>query len=101
MTRLKLSLQRSEEFIAEAAHRVRTPLAVVRTRAEILLREAKTKKSKAELLEVLNAIDDSSRTAGQLLDHAMVSFRLDNLSEDELEVQFLIEDVIDLSLIHI
>ena len=63
MTRLKLSLQRSEEFIAEAAHRVRTPLAVVRTRAEILLREAKTKKSKAELLEVLNAIDDSSRTA--------------------------------------
>ena len=95
MTRLKLSLQRSEEFIAEAAHRVRTPLAIVRTRAEILLREAKTKKSKAELLEVLNAIDDSSRTAGQLLDHAMVSFRLDNLSEDELEVQFLIQDVID------
>ena len=94
MTRLKLSLQRSEEFIAEAAHRVRTPLAVVRTRTEILLREAKTKKSKAELLEVLNAIDDSSRTAGQLLDHAMVSFRLDNLSEDEIEVQFLIKDVI-------
>ena len=95
MTRLKLSLQRSEEFIAEAAHRVRTPLAVVRTRTEILLREAKTKKSKAELLEVLNAIDDSSRTAGQLLDHAMVSFRLDNLSEDELEIQFLIKDAID------
>ncbi len=95
MTRLKLSLQRSEEFIAEAAHRVRTPLAVVRTRTEILLREAKTKKSKAELSEVLNAIDDSSRTAGQLLDHAMVSFRLDNLSEDEIEVQFLIKDVID------
>ena len=95
MTRLKLSLQRSEEFIAEAAHRVRTPLAVVRTRTEILLREAKTKKSKAELLEVLNAIDDSSRTAAQLLDHAMVSFRLDNLSEDEIEVQFLIKDVID------
>ncbi|MCH1412284.1 MAG: sensor histidine kinase [Rhodobacteraceae bacterium] len=95
MTRLKLSLQRSEEFIAEAAHRVRTPLAVVRTRTEILLREAKTKKSKAELLEVLDAIDDSSRTAGQLLDHAMVSFRLDNLSEDELEVQFLIKDAID------
>ena len=95
MTRLKLSLQRSEEFIAEAAHRVRTPLAVVRTRTEILLREAKTKKSKAELLEVLNAIDDSSRTAGQLLDHAMVSFRLDNLSEDEIEVQFLIKEVID------
>ena len=95
MTRLKLSLQRSEEFIAEAAHRVRTPLAVVRTRTEILLREAKTKKSKAELLEVLNAIDDSSRTAGQLLDHAMVSFRLDNLSEDEIEVPLLIKDVID------
>ena len=95
MTRLKLSLQRSEEFIAEAAHRVRTPLAVVRTRTEILFREAKTKKSKAELLKVLNAIDDSSRTAGQLLDHAMVSFRLDNLSEDEIEVQFLVKDVID------
>ena len=37
MSRLEKSLARSEDFITEAAHRVRTPLTVVRAKAEIFL----------------------------------------------------------------
>ena len=93
MQRLDASLNRSEDFIAEAAHRVRTPLAVVRTKAEIIQRNVDKPENRAAIHEMIQAIDDSSRTAGQLLDHAMVSFRLDSLATEEVDLRALIEDV--------
>ena len=95
MGRLQTSLSRSEEFIAEAAHRVRTPLAIVRTKAEIIQRKSDDPETKAALSEMIHAIDDSSRTAGQLLDHAMVTFRLDHLSQERVDLRSLIEDTVD------
>ncbi|MBF9042834.1 sensor histidine kinase [Rhodobacterales bacterium HKCCE4037] len=80
MERLEGSLRRSEDFIAEAAHRVRTPLAVVRTQADIALHSVEEEGQKQTLRRVIRAVDDSSRSASQLLDHAMVSFRADNLT---------------------
>ncbi|MEM6933895.1 MAG: sensor histidine kinase N-terminal domain-containing protein, partial [Pseudomonadota bacterium] len=67
MGRLQTSLERSEDFIAEAAHRVRTPLAVVRTKAEIIARRAEDANTRKTVGEMIHAIDESSRTAGQLL----------------------------------
>ncbi|MCI2398100.1 sensor histidine kinase [Aliiroseovarius subalbicans] len=95
MRRLQLSLMRSEDFIAEAAHRVRTPLAIVRTKAEIVQRNADNPETHAALREMIHAIDDSSRTAGQLLDHAMVTFRLDHLSQDKISLRRLTRDAVD------
>jgi two-component system sensor histidine kinase TctE len=95
MGRLQTSLSRSEEFIAEAAHRVRTPLAIVRTKAEIIQRKTKDAETRTALSEMIHAIDDSSRTAGQLLDHAMVTFRLDHLSEELVDLRHLIADSVD------
>ncbi|WP_424976361.1 sensor histidine kinase [Dinoroseobacter sp. S124A] len=89
MTRLKTSLARSEDFIAEAAHRVRTPLAIVRTQAEILHRRAETPEARQTLQEMMRAVDETSRTAGQLLDHATVSFRSDSLESGEISLQTL------------
>ncbi|KZL17902.1 Sensor protein QseC [Pseudovibrio axinellae] len=86
MERLKKSLTRSEEFIAEAAHRVRTPLAVLRTQAEIALRRVERPENRASLKEMIRAIDESSRAAGQLLDHAMVSFRTDHLEVTKIDL---------------
>jgi len=79
MDRLNLSLRRSEDFIAEAAHRVRTPLATVRTQAEIALRSVTDDADKQRLRQMIRAVDESSRSAGQLLDHATVAFRADDL----------------------
>ncbi|WP_204115285.1 sensor histidine kinase [Shimia biformata] len=94
MARLRTSLSRSEDFIAEAAHRVRTPLAIVRTKAEVALRRSGDDATRAALREMIHAIDDSSRTAGQLLDHAMVTFRLDTLLREKIDLAQLTRDSI-------
>ncbi|QIE42860.1 sensor histidine kinase [Rhodobacteraceae bacterium SC52] len=95
MQRLEASLARSEDFIAEAAHRVRTPLAIVRTKAEIIQRSVTKAENRAALREMIHAIDDSSRTAGQLLDHAMVAFRLDNLAQETIDLSALVQDSVE------
>lgn len=95
MRRLFQSLKRSEDFIAEAAHRVRTPLAIVRTKAEIVQRKTDDPETRAALKEMIHAVDESSRTAGQLLDHAMVTFRLDHLVREEINLQRLVQDTVE------
>ncbi|GGE54363.1 sensor histidine kinase [Actibacterium pelagium] len=95
MSRLQLSLSRSEDFIAEAAHRVRTPLAIVRTQAEITLRRVEKPENRQAVREMIRAIDESSRTAGQLLDHAMVSFRTDHLSNETVNLDVLAQETVE------
>lgn len=79
MDRLGQSIRSAEDFIAEAAHRIRTPLATVRAQAEIALRSAKDDDQKQRLRQMIRAVDESSRSAGQLLDHATVIYRSDDL----------------------
>lgn len=94
MRRLHRSLLRSEEFIAEAGHRVRTPLAIVRTKAEIVQRQTYDPKTHDALKEMIHAIDESSRAASQLLDHAMVTFRMDHLLREEIDLPKLLNDAV-------
>ena len=75
MNRLDLSLKQSEDFIAEAAHRVRTPLATVRSYADATLQRVSKKENRDALRSMVRAIDEASRAASQLLDHAMITFR--------------------------
>jgi len=89
MGRLDQSLRRSEDFIAEAAHRVRTPLATVRAQAEIALRTAEDRDQKHRLRGMIRAVDESSRSAGQLLDHATVAFRADDLTRAPVDLAAL------------
>ncbi|SOH95149.1 two-component system, OmpR family, sensor histidine kinase TctE [Monaibacterium marinum] len=95
MTRLRASLSRTEDFIAEAAHRVRTPLATVRTQAEVTHRKLNKPEHRLAIREMIRAIDESSRSAGQMLDHAMVKFRTDTLASDQLDMRALIDEVCD------
>ena len=93
--RLKKSLGQSEEFIAEAAHRVRTPLATVRTQAEVALHRVEQDENRVALREMIRAIDESSRAAGQLLDHAMVTFRTDYLEVQKLDLREMVFDLVE------
>ncbi|WP_242649784.1 sensor histidine kinase [Yoonia litorea] len=93
MERLAGSLRRSEEFIAEAAHRVRTPLATVRAQAEVALHGAQSHDDKQRLRQMIRAIDESSRSAGQLLDHATVAYRIEDLSRDTINLAELAASV--------
>lgn len=95
MARLRTSLGRSEDFIAEAAHRVRTPLATVRTQAEVTHRKLNKPEHKKAIREMIRAIDESARSAGQMLDHAMVTFRADSLARDDLDLVVLMTETCD------
>ena len=95
MDRLKTSLSRTEEFVADAAHRVRTPLATVRTRAEATLLRVEKEENRAAMREMIRAIDESSRAAGQMLEHAMVSLRADDLERAEVDLLKVLLDLID------
>ncbi len=94
MLRLDQSLKQSEEFIAEAAHRVRTPLATVRSYAEATLQRVQNLENRNALRAMMRAIDESSRAAGQLLDHAMVTFRAENLSRETVDLVELLGDLV-------
>jgi len=94
MARLTAALSRTETFIAEAAHHIRTPLATLRTHAEIAQRITEEEEVLARLREIRRAADDSSRSAGQLLDHATVAYRTDQRAEEDLDLRGVIADVL-------
>ena len=94
ISRLRASLQRSEDLIAEAAHRVRTPLATVRAKAEVTHRKLNKPEHKQTMREMIRAIDESSRSAGQLLDHAMVTFRTDSLSTEHVDLGEVVRETV-------
>ncbi|MGH1482962.1 MAG: sensor histidine kinase N-terminal domain-containing protein [Geminicoccales bacterium] len=93
MARLDQALKQSEDFIAEAAHRVRTPLATVRSHAEATLQRVDKEENRRALRSMMRAIDESSRAAGQLLDHAMITFRADNLDRQNIDLVDLVQDL--------
>ncbi len=94
MGRLDQSLSQSEDFIAEAAHRVRTPLATVRSYAEATLQRVEKEENREAMRSMVKAIDESSRAAGQLLDHAMITFRADHLEREKIDLVELVRDLI-------
>ncbi len=94
MARLSTSLSQSEDFIAEAAHRVRTPLATVRSHAETTLQRVEKEENRQALRAMVRAIDESSRAAGQLLDHAMITFRADHLEREDIDLGALVQDLV-------
>lgn len=94
MGRLDHSLSQSEDFIAEAAHRVRTPLATVRSYAEATLQRVDKEENREVMRSMVKAIDESSRAAGQLLDHAMITFRADHLEREEIDLVDLTSDLV-------
>jgi len=94
MGRLDQSLSQSEDFIAEAAHRVRTPLATVRSYADATLHRVEKEENREALRSMVRAIDESSRAAGQLLDHAMITFRADHLEREDIDLVALVRDLV-------
>lgn len=93
ITRLRAGMSRTETFIAEAAHHIRTPLAVVRARAEIALRQSRSEETRNALRAVIRAVEESSRSASQLLAHATVVNRSDRLIDQEVDLGPMVRDL--------
>ncbi|WP_265500767.1 sensor histidine kinase [Paracoccus beibuensis] len=94
IARLRASLELAETFIFEAAHRIRTPLSLVRTEAELALSETTDPATRTRLRRMVRAIGESSRSANQILDHAMVLYRTDQFAAASLDLAALARAVI-------
>lgn len=65
LTRLAQGYDRHNRFLTDAAHELRTPIAILRTRAELLTKEPQS-------VRMLMDIERLSHLAQQLLDHQML-----------------------------
>lgn len=93
VARLRGALSQTETFIAEAAHHIRTPLSTVRTEAEIALRQSDDEGTRVRLRSMIRGVETSARSASQLLDHAMVLYRSDQLERVEVDLTQVVRNV--------
>ncbi|TKW68658.1 MAG: sensor histidine kinase [Paracoccus denitrificans] len=94
IARLRATLHLTETFIFEAAHRIRTPLSLVRVEAENALSATHDEATRLRLRRMLRAISDSSRSASQILDHATVLYRSEQFEPAALDLASLTATVL-------
>jgi len=95
ISRFRSTLRQTETFIAEAAHHIRTPLSVVRSESELELRKSKTPGNRARLRTIIKAVDQTNRSASQLLDHAMVLYRAERPEAEAFSIQQAVAEIIN------
>lgn len=83
MARFSQRMEVMQRFIGDAAHQIRTPLAALDARLEVM--EGGAELSSA-LPELRSRVSDLSRLTAQLLDHAMVIHRSQAVSMVETEL---------------
>jgi len=90
LERLEVALERERDFVADAAHELRTPLAALRTELELALRQARTPEElRAAVSRSSQETERLSRLADDLLliaraDRGRLPLRLEALDVDEL-----------------
>jgi two-component system, OmpR family, sensor histidine kinase QseC len=65
--RLKLAFERNKRFAADAAHELRTPLAALKTHAQVALKADNEADRNKALQKVIESVDRSSHVVAQLL----------------------------------
>ena len=93
--RLQNSLKKTEIFIAEAAHHIKTPLTVVKSESELALRKSKTPENRVHLRNIIRSVDQTSRSSIQLLEHAMVMYRAEKKQRELCKVNQIIKKIAD------
>ena len=79
-------LRTTETFVAEAAHHIRTPLAIVKSESEIAFLKSKTRSNREHLRNIIRSIDETNRYTTQLLDNAMVLYRLEKPEKQKFSI---------------
>lgn len=70
LARLGEAMQAERQFLADAAHEIRTPLAALLTQAELAMQADSREEARAALQRLAGGIERTSRLAQQLLDSA-------------------------------
>lgn len=67
LERMKRNVDAQQRFIADAAHQLRTPLAGLKTQAQLALRESNPRQLQNSLRQIATGVDRASRLVNQLL----------------------------------
>ena len=93
--RLEAGLQRERDFVADAGHELRTPLALLRTELELALRQGR---SEEDLREALRASVEEVDRLAQLAEDLLLIARYERgrlpLRVEEVEARSLLESVV-------
>jgi heavy metal sensor kinase len=91
LARLEDSFRRIMQFTADASHELRTPVAIIRTTAEVARRRPRAEKEYAEALDRILA--ESERTTA-LLEDLMQLARADEAGEETVREPIRLDDVV-------
>jgi len=87
LSRIEVSVDRIQQFTADASHDLRTPLALIRTNAELALRRPRTESEYRETLErILGASEETTRLIDALLTLARADLGATQLRFDNVEL---------------
>ena len=94
--RLQHSLEQMRRFTSDAAHELRSPLAALRTKAEVILRSPRDAETYRQVVQ--HAAEEASRLT-ELVNQLLILSRHDakpiSTSEEQVRVDRLVRDVID------
>jgi two-component system, OmpR family, sensor histidine kinase TctE len=85
LAKVRGNLQAQQRFVADAAHQMRTPLAGLKTQAELALSLDQTEQTRNRLLQITSSADRAAHMINQLLALARADNRTNNspnLSDD-------------------
>jgi heavy metal sensor kinase len=92
LERIELSVKRIAQFTADASHDLRTPLALIRTNAELALRRTRTEGEYRETLErILRSTDETTHLIEHLLTLARADAGAAQLQFEVLSLQTVLE----------
>ena len=67
LERLQLTLERNKRFVADTAHELRTPLAALKTQAQVALKTNDEESHQHALVKIVQSVDRCSHVVNQLL----------------------------------
>ena len=85
------SLAYTRRFVADAAHELRTPIAVLRTKAEVALQEAR---SPEDYTTVLLGMGHEAQRLGRIVDDLLLLARADAGEREVQRQRFFLDDVV-------
>ncbi|GMV03396.1 MAG: sensor histidine kinase N-terminal domain-containing protein [Burkholderiaceae bacterium] len=90
LARQALSLGAQKRFIADAAHQMKTPLAGLRTQAELAMRESDPKQLQRSLMQLVRSAARTARLVSQLLSLARTENLHDAAAMEALDLRRLV-----------
>jgi two-component system, OmpR family, sensor kinase len=93
--RLNLALQQQRNFIADAAHELRTPLAALQLQLDLLERAKTSADQNHAIAQLRNGLQRATQMAQQLLSIARAESAIDKAAPQKIDLALLVKSVVE------